>query len=1296
MTGKTVRRVRVLQHNCARSKEVMHSVLETAVKNADILLLQEPWIGPKYTTVGHPTFVSILPKDTPSRRPRVAIFYSRAFPRLAVNVRSDLIDDEDILALEVSTPQLETFTIFNVYNEQVDGRGPYTVERKLQDFSLPRRCLLAGDFNSHNTWWNSNIRGNRNDEVLVQLATDNNMVLLNEPDEPTHYPANGNTPSVLDLTFATPAMFDSISNWCIDPEMDTGSDHTVIRFEIASPLLMPTAPDPRSQRYNWKKADWEQFTKQLQATRQLNKDRWKLLIAHSHYNQNLDAAAELLRDSIVEACELHVPHIRPSPRSKVWWNDELNERRTCMKRHLRRWKENRTNDALREEYKRHRNAYFRAIDYAKKECWDTFLSEAKGKEVYTAFHYTKPRRVQLTPSLKATEDTTVNTFSEKAKLFRKTLFPPLPEYTAPPVHSFPPPFQWKHVSPEEIRSAIFTSSPTKAPGPDGLSFRCLRAAYDAIPEWFNDLYREVLRRGYHPLCWREATGAIIPKPNKPDYQVVKAYRIVALLNCLGKIAEKIVATRLSSLCESSQLLYKDQVGGRKQRSAIDAIMALTTDIDNAKQKRLVTSALFLDVKGAFDNVSRDRLLVTMKQMRFPSPIVNWVEQFMSKRTIQMAFDGQMEGLEAVETGIPQGSPVSPILFLIYLKPLFDKLEESHPNLKFPSYIDDVAIVSTQRSLAANVRELERASATAFEWARGNAVAFDDSKSELMHFVSSNSSDEVRKKVVRLPNGTEVVPQEVLRWLGVWLDRKLNFKTHVNTKLGAAERTLSALARLSTTERGLTVQAIRQLYLSCVVPISDFGSEIWWKGDGTGQQHLIDKLQKLQNKASRTILGAFRTTPIAALDAEAALLPPNLRLTAAQRRYALRILTFDRYHPVGVRCPDSFHQKAEGISQDVLGGACWDEAEDDQQYPNRLVRVLSRLRKWLNARSEVEDVNEQDLEVEPAKIHTHISTEEKSVAATDHRRLVSTLDTTCIKAYTDGSLLKGKVGTGVYVPAGLQWPELRRSFGMGETAEVFDAELAGVSYACTIFKSLLRGNAKFKQAWIFLDNTAAIRRTQSLHPGPGQQTAILVHNTAHSLSRLGIELHIAWVPGHEDVEGNEIADVLAKEGTEKPPAQQKISFAHLRRLVKQQAFMDWMESWRTGKKGASYHGKPLKKVDGRIATLHKREAARIIHMRTGHGYFNSYLARIPNSNVESPACPCGSRKQTAEHLLLYCKRYNRQRRDLRKALSGLPLNMEVALHTSRGLESTLKFLQETHIGLRPQVREALSQAVDSDR
>lgn len=87
-----------------------------------------------------------------------------------------------------------------------------------------------------------------------------------------------------------------------------------------------------------------------------------------------------------------------------------------MKHHLRRWKQSREDDALREEFKQHRNSYFRAINEAKKECWDTFLADAKGKEVFTAFHYTKPRRAQLTPTLQTPEGTVITTVGKSQGL----------------------------------------------------------------------------------------------------------------------------------------------------------------------------------------------------------------------------------------------------------------------------------------------------------------------------------------------------------------------------------------------------------------------------------------------------------------------------------------------------------------------------------------------------------------------------------------------------------------------------------------------------------------------------------------------------------------------------------------------------------------------------------------------------------------------------------------------------------------------------------------------------------------
>jgi hypothetical protein len=147
----------------------------------------------------------------------------------------------------------------------------------------------------------------------------------------------------------------------------------------------------------------------------------------------------------------------------------------------------------------------------------------------------------------------------------------------------------------------------------------------------------------------------------------------------------------------------------------------------------VISALLLDVRGTFDNISSARLLHTILQLGYPKAVLLWVKSFLANRTTALLFDGHTNIQHPINMGIPQGLLASPILFLLYFCPLFDALKTAHPTLWAPSYIDDIALVTHGRTCKDNACTLEKATQTAFKWADKNAITFDDSKSEMLYF-----------------------------------------------------------------------------------------------------------------------------------------------------------------------------------------------------------------------------------------------------------------------------------------------------------------------------------------------------------------------------------------------------------------------------------------------------------------------------------------------------------------------------------------------------------------------------------
>jgi Reverse transcriptase (RNA-dependent DNA polymerase) len=504
--------------------------------------------------------------------------------------------------------------------------------------------------------------------------------------------------------------------------------------------------------------------------------------------------------------------------------------------------------------------------------------------------YTKDTSNQPIPSIYSSNSNSLKSdFLDKCLVFRDTLFPTPPSSRPTSLENYQsnPDWKWPKLSRIELKEACTSKIKGKTPGPDLITQEIIVQAYIAIPDLFYKIYALLIDQGYHPKVWKQATGCILKKPKKPDYSKPKAYRVISLLNCLGKVSERILARRLSYLAETTTLLHHSQIGSRLCKSAIDTALLLQNEVEANKANKLKTSSLFLDVKGAFDHVSKNRLIAILVDLGLPISLIHWIYSFLEDRILRLSFDNNTEEFKPIDTGIPQGSPISPILFLIYIRDLFIS-----NSIKYLSYMDDIALIASSKSYKKNIEILQREAKSLITLGNKNHIEFDIDKTELIHFYIS-------PKLVlslELPNEVVIEPKRLVKWLGVYFDSNLKFKEHIATRTSLAKQSFYRLNRLVNITRGLSPFATRQLYLACITSVSDYGSILWW---GKVNKTQIQPLQAIQNLAIRKILGVFKTAPIAPMEVESAVLPIIVRLNHAQRRYALRILKLSQKHPVRV-------------------------------------------------------------------------------------------------------------------------------------------------------------------------------------------------------------------------------------------------------------------------------------------------------------------------------------------------------------------------------------------------------------
>ncbi|EXU94515.1 reverse transcriptase domain protein [Metarhizium robertsii] len=621
----------------------------------------------------------------------------------------------------------------------------------------------------------------------------------------------------------------------------------------------------------------------------------------------------------------------------------------------------------------------------------------------------------------------------------------------------------------------------------------------------------------------------------------------------------------------------------------------------------------MDIQGAFDTVMRNRLILRLRQQGWPLPLVKWAASFMSNRAARVRYQDITTEYAPLLCGLPQGSPASPILFLLYTEPIY-KLGFQLGRF---GYADDTAILRTGRTLretaklaTADVREL-------ISWGAANGITFDPEKTEVMHF--SHKKDDTSPSVTH--GGIAKVPAEAIRWLGIWLDKKLTFRTHIEKWAAKAKKAAGHLHGLCNTKHGPLPAAVRRAVKACVEPILLYGMEAWYTGTesytawhGTKKvrpqiQHLVDKLDPVLRRAIRAILPVWKTTPVPIYHQESGIPPVPLLLEARRIRFAARLKSLDLAHPLAQRTAPTPIVRAIKRSCQVRGGG----------FKTRLGRTALLLphcpRPTLIQASDTEAVA--------------LQTKNKDESAADFLKWLEGISPDELVVYSDGSQLPGGA-TGYGYAVHQNSVTICEGSGRLGPAEVFDAEAAGALEG-------LRAAVKIPDASdnpivVCLDNLAAATCLRGTALDSSQSAFLKFQEIAAAHG----SIHVRWIPGHTDIPGNEQADSLAKAGCALPePPDAKPTLAYTLRTAKKQskeAFQAWWQEHMPEK----YKELKLKATTGCPKELSISRAAlhHLLAARSSHGDFADYHERFNHEGAHI-TCSCGRRK--APNHLFYCRK-----------------------------------------------------------
>ena len=707
--------------------------------------------------------------------------------------------------------------------------------------NLGNRFIAGGDYNAKHPWWGSRLSTpNPKGRNLYEVIRNKNYNVASTG-EPTYWPSDVNK---------TPDLIDFAVTYGINPRyitakscLDLSSDHSPILLQVNAEMVI----SPKNTKLYNRKTNWNVFKTYINDHLKCNvplKNNDQLEDAIENFNKLIHVAVDVATPSNSSQTKKHQLDIPPFIAQKI-----------KEKRHLRRiWqKSRRKEDKKKVNCANNELKNLLALD--KNVSIQKYLEGLSSSEAsdYSLWKATKKITRPQNPiiPIRLPDGKWARTEKEKARTFAlhfsKVFDEPeqlinneeelkllqienTQEHVIKKIQEF---------KVKEVISMIKNLKTKKAPGYDSIDGHILKNIPLKATRFITILINSSLRLEHFPDQWKVAQIILIPKPGK-DHNLVSSYRPISLLPIISKIFEKLLANRINKIILEKKLIPNHQFGFRNKHATIEQVNRITNKIRNAFERKKYCSAAFLDVSQAFDKVWHKGLLFKLKK-HLPAEYYNLLKSYLSNRSFQIKINTTVSELYNIKAGVPQGSVLGPILYLIYTSDL-----PTSTKLTLATYADDTAIMACNSSAKTASQKLQIYLNVAQDWYKKWRIKINEDKSTHVTFT-------LRKETcpsVYL-NGKVIPRNDSVKYLGMHLDRRLTWRTHIWTKRKQLNLKFKKMYWLLGKNSKLTVDNKLLIYKSILKPVWTYGIQLW----GTTSNSNVEILERFQSKALRSIVNA---------------------------------------------------------------------------------------------------------------------------------------------------------------------------------------------------------------------------------------------------------------------------------------------------------------------------------------------------------------------------------------------------------------------------------------------------------